>query len=314
MAAILSEARTIKFRVTFRHGDPPLEGVMKVSQKKFINEPQSEILGHAVDRLLEMNRVPPIAYVEIPLSWLQLAGDHMPVIYTEWLTAFVLEFEDVQHLIKPHPIDHKVIHVSLQLWLYDIHPMADTTLSVPEHVWKDWFQGNTVVPRAYAKAAPEISDLIVLDYVLANTDRSLHKNNFVVGGCVSHCKNGKHSPKNATVPAMFVHLDQGSSFYKDKPPPPHINPLTAPEGKDESSFCKFRKNTIKRLDYLRTHQTKAKNTHTLFLSLKEQIHPEIISHIRESMIQAAQRRLDALVHHVRWCVKKYGEDPVHYFD
>lgn len=75
MSAVLSFARTIKFRITYRHGSPPLQAIMKVwpcasetpiptslprpqqvAQKKFLFEPYAEVLGFAIDRILRVTR------------------------------------------------------------------------------------------------------------------------------------------------------------------------------------------------------------------------------------------------------------------
>ena len=48
----------------------------------------SQLLGFYVDRILKINRVPPTAWVELPLSWIQAAVNNMDPLYIEWFEVF----------------------------------------------------------------------------------------------------------------------------------------------------------------------------------------------------------------------------------
>eukprot|EP00906_Rhabdomonas_costata_P005294 RCo007959 len=227
MASTLSQARTIKFRITFRHGEPsPLRAIVKISQKKFLFEPHAEYLAFHLDRVLGLNRVPPTAWVYLPLTWIMACVTVMPPMYAQWVNLFVLEHPDVQPVIKRDPNNgERLIGVSVQLWMLDVVPLMDSVYSNRPH-----------------EAAPQLSDLYVFDFLLGNSDRST-KNTYVVGGCArDHCGAPKTRSK---IPTQLIYLDQGSSFYKR--PPPAGNPLTDPGNGVNSTFCKFRLSTYDRL-------------------------------------------------------------------
>uniref|UniRef100_A0A7S1IBH9 1-phosphatidylinositol 4-kinase n=1 Tax=Eutreptiella gymnastica TaxID=73025 RepID=A0A7S1IBH9_9EUGL len=155
---------------------------------------------------------------------------------------------------------------------------------------------------------PEVSDLMVFDYILCNTDRRVTKNNYAIRSCIKNCRPQDPQPKPGH--PMFVHIDQGSSFYKKTGP--EGNPLTGIPDRP-NRFCRgFRKTTAKRVIDM---SSKKSRHHTLWDNLKKRVPDHIIKHVGRDHVKAAQDRLDLLAQHLtETCPKHFSEEEIHMFD
>eukprot|EP01059_Diplonema_ambulator_P003781 TRINITY_DN13483_c0_g1_i1.p1 TRINITY_DN13483_c0_g1~~TRINITY_DN13483_c0_g1_i1.p1 ORF type:complete len:441 (+),score=39.68 TRINITY_DN13483_c0_g1_i1:92-1414(+) len=194
MASVLSIARTIKFKVRFKSG---AEGVLKLSQFKFLNEPYAELMGYEVDRALGINRVPPVAWVAIPVSWVRAVAGTMPPMYTQWVEKFVFGNKVVAKGVKTRcPFREESIRASLQIWVEGVVRYRKSSI----YLNRNQLKSKHTLPEdpSLTPHARELSDSIVFDYLICNNDRT-DKNTFAV-------------------PPRMIYLDQGSSFYGRDPP------------------------------------------------------------------------------------------------
>eukprot|EP00667_Euglena_gracilis_P011530 EG_transcript_11794 len=295
MASIMALARTIKFKVKYKQNN--IRAIAKVPQNNFPFEPHSEFLGFRIDRLLGMNKIPPTAWVEIPVSALK---DSLSVItdtsFHEWVTRDVFDFPEVRQQLRdrngaPH------LAVSMQLWMSDVHPLQDSAWAIDRH-WQPYFYPST--PLRTHEVLPHLSDLAVLDFVLANPDRRLDKNTYVAGGCQRNCERRRGELPHIG-PITLVPIDQGSSFYTNVPP--DNNPLT-PRGND---FCRFRRTTVQHLKAMHN----GGHRQNPFSTAVTKHLPKVIVHVvRQTRIQWAQERLDTLVQHIEDCERRFGTEQV----
>ena len=228
LPSVLSVARTIKFRVTFRDGN---RGVLKVPQNKFLFEPFSEYLAFHADRVLQTGRVPPTAWVSVARSWLESAAALMPAMYAQWVERFVFEHARVRPLLRPRcPFAQEAIQVSVQLWLEGVGPYYGSPHEVRKA--RRYYAGTA---EAVAETVEEwgaarrsgllsLSDSFVFDYLIGNNDRSA-KNTFAG-------------------PRGLVYIDQGSSFYGRGAP--RASPLLLSK-KSTPTLCVFRRSLERRV-------------------------------------------------------------------
>eukprot|EP01012_Entosiphon_sulcatum_P051934 TRINITY_DN71324_c0_g1_i1.p1 TRINITY_DN71324_c0_g1~~TRINITY_DN71324_c0_g1_i1.p1 ORF type:complete len:515 (-),score=94.16 TRINITY_DN71324_c0_g1_i1:75-1619(-) len=325
MSSILSFARTLKLKATLAHSPSSssssassssssslLKAVMKVSQRKFLFEPYSELLGYWVDRILGMNRVPPTGWVEMPVDWLRAAVAHMPNEYVRWLQQYVLDNGEIKAAMRRGGggggggADVRFMSFSLQLWMHDVHSITDTQLQIPHDYLRYCDSRMAAVPAKYRNGIGEMSDLTVFDFIIGNTDRGFGKNNYAVGGCKpSNCP--KDPSQRHRGPPQLIHLDQGSAFYKR--PGPQGNPLTPAQGSN-STFCRFRRRTGERLLALANRKGRPKSE-TLWGQLKANVPAVVFRFVKDSRVYAAQDRLDLLVKHIRQhCLVSHTESEV----
>eukprot|EP01012_Entosiphon_sulcatum_P032025 TRINITY_DN40763_c0_g1_i1.p1 TRINITY_DN40763_c0_g1~~TRINITY_DN40763_c0_g1_i1.p1 ORF type:complete len:814 (-),score=81.86 TRINITY_DN40763_c0_g1_i1:13-2454(-) len=299
MVAIMAFARTVKFKVRF--DQPNLKAILKVPQDKFPFEPFSECLAYWVDRIIGLNRVPPTAWVSVPIAWLRKAvKDHADPERAAELEHTFFNYYLVKKRVGSNPNVTAELEVSLQLWIDDLHPLQDTVWSVPHDWWMLFRVGKPLPSRLSAeklKALPLVSDQVVYDYILGNPDRRPGKNNYVVGGCRRGCGSGGRQNVTASTPVHMVHVDQGSSFYVHGGP--DGNPLTATE-RGNSSFCRFSNTMIQNLRKLASTKSpyRTGSGPTLFSELKRLVPPSVIETIKEGRVWYAQERLDAVLAHV----------------
>eukprot|EP00668_Euglena_longa_P035488 GGOE01045586.1.p1 GENE.GGOE01045586.1~~GGOE01045586.1.p1 ORF type:complete len:448 (-),score=132.77 GGOE01045586.1:489-1706(-) len=304
MSATLNFARTIKFRVTFRHStkDRPLKAILKVPQKKFVLEPYSELLGFKVDRLMGIKRVPPTGWLELPLEWLQLAVNRMDDIYIQWFKSFVVEYDQIQPLMRTDKYGEKHVNVSLQLWMYGLHPLEDTSMMPPAE-WEDFLRAKVPVPPAWRPLMAELSDLLAFDFIIGNSDRGPHKNNYAIRSCLRNCGG---DPRPDDGPPIFVHVDQGSAFYRAVGP--DANPYTSLAANPAGRCWLFRRSTAKRIQDL---ASKSSRHHTLLDQLRKKTPDMVLQHIGFDLVRAAQDRLDQLAQHLGAACSK---DPSPFLD
>eukprot|EP01064_Diplonema_japonicum_P024205 TRINITY_DN34710_c0_g1_i1.p1 TRINITY_DN34710_c0_g1~~TRINITY_DN34710_c0_g1_i1.p1 ORF type:complete len:435 (+),score=84.73 TRINITY_DN34710_c0_g1_i1:34-1305(+) len=216
MASILSQARTIKFKVKMYHQN--VTAILKVSQYKFLYEPYAELLAYNLDRLLEVNRIPPVAWVSVPVDWLRAVASTQDAMYTQWVEKFVFSNKVVSKTLKPRcPFKNDAtIRASLQLWVDNVVRYRKSEMAVKQGLSK--LTGKIDFKETDTFGLSELSSSLVFDYLIANNDRT-EKNTF------------------ATVDKM-IYLDQGSSFYGRDPPRGTPLRITA---KHNTSVCVFSK-------------------------------------------------------------------------
>jgi hypothetical protein len=121
------------------------------------------------------------------------------------------------------------VGVSVQLWMYNLHRLADTGLKVGDV--GDWLAGKLPSTQEFPhfkQSLHELSLMSALDYAIGNEERGVGKNCFVQGLCERHCGGPAALPQElaAEVHApRVILLDQGQGFY---PAPTRV--VDDPEG------------------------------------------------------------------------------------
>eukprot|EP01064_Diplonema_japonicum_P033721 TRINITY_DN672_c1_g8_i1.p1 TRINITY_DN672_c1_g8~~TRINITY_DN672_c1_g8_i1.p1 ORF type:complete len:528 (+),score=98.49 TRINITY_DN672_c1_g8_i1:53-1636(+) len=308
------DERTVKFKATFKV-DPRLKVIIKVPQKLFPYEAMSEVGSYAADRVMNLNRVPPTAWVMVPVQTLEASakeyGDSIKLIprfaedskvttFYEWVMKDFINYNRKKGLVT----DDELVGVSVQLFIADVRPLLSSDLAIPWVAHNDSWQVH-LSPSQPFKAKYSIgfirqSELAMYDYVLGNGDRSPNKNNFVVGACRHHHTKSKcgSGPKHPGAPS-FVTLDNGLMFMYELIPgrsPDGPNPLL------KSSFCLFEKKLLARL----------KELHEMGFSVElEKVLPKKLKKfITAKLLHRCDHRLSKLLEQLSSCIDKYGEDAV----
>lgn len=214
MSSVLNTGRTIKFKVYLRHLGA--KAVLKVSQKKFVLEPASEVMAYHMDRELGLFRVPPTVWMPVPVDYIRAAAAAVDTFYVQWVDGFVLKYRDSRHLLSTVN-GVRCVNVSLQLWINNVRDADDTDLRPVPHTRRKL---ECRSPSSAAPASPEdvfgpaeqhvlgeLSDMAVFDLVVGNQDRWFGHNSFVAQG----------RPGGA-LPSRYIYIDQGSSFYRSTTP------------------------------------------------------------------------------------------------
>eukprot|EP01062_Namystynia_karyoxenos_P035633 TRINITY_DN26061_c0_g1_i1.p1 TRINITY_DN26061_c0_g1~~TRINITY_DN26061_c0_g1_i1.p1 ORF type:complete len:540 (+),score=146.17 TRINITY_DN26061_c0_g1_i1:74-1693(+) len=307
--SVLMDARTLKFRVTFR-GAPRLRGVIKLPQLRFKYEPYSELLGYSTDRLLGIGRVPPTAWTDVPVSWLRAsAAVAMPAFYVQWLEMYTLNATGLRHLVHgASESSAGFISVSVQLWMHGVRRLRATPMQ-PPHVHSFMLDPGSRAkwpPRGFGPltrwALAELSDMYVFDHIIGNNDRTVKKNSFAVGECSGRANRSQQGewdcsdasaddaesdPDPHRMRPRFVFIDQGSSFY-------HTYPGRSSHFKANSTVCRFRRRTIERVRaFGGNNRTRPLERAILNRLPKRFLYPKGMS--RRFQIQGAQMRLDGLI-------------------
>lgn len=308
-ASYLHTGRTIKFRATLRCEG--VEALVKVSQHKFLLEPCAEVAAHAVDDALGMRRVPPTAWAEFPLEWLEAAtGEFMNTFFVQWVNAFVYTDARVAPLISGTPPS---MGVSAALWVKGLRPFAPkSSMMVPagysQYLDPSRWPLAKFPPNARHRFAA-VADLVLLDYVITNSDRSLFRNNAVGGDpCRPRCSPGEWdiaAPVPAT--ARYVHIDQGSAFYRR--PGPEGNPLTPLSTGDAGTrvpICRVRRATWEAVERMAAPHKGLEEAIAAVGGAKA-----VTQCLRVSQVRATQARLDAYARHFRkHCLAEFPPEEV----
>eukprot|EP00659_Diplonema_papillatum_P022728 gene22728-34803_t len=288
MSSILSKARTIKF--VMQTSDPAVKAVLKIPQFKFVVEPYSEYASFSIDRLLNLRRVPPTAWVAVPVDWLRASmAVLMPSEYVQWVECFVFNHKQTKNHVKEWQPGVLSIYVSVQLWMKDVHELRSTSLRLSKSVVEEGLDpasGYGATSKIETWALEETSDLKVFDFIIANQDRTLLKNTFAVGKCGEPPWDCDSFADLKRVPHM-VFLDQGSSL------------VAVRDQSMSSTVCKFRK---------RTFEAARQLVGKALSKAMEQRLPRIgfFDHWDKRQTAGAQTRLNSLVEHIKKCKEKYG--------
>eukprot|EP01062_Namystynia_karyoxenos_P005754 TRINITY_DN11991_c0_g1_i1.p1 TRINITY_DN11991_c0_g1~~TRINITY_DN11991_c0_g1_i1.p1 ORF type:complete len:488 (+),score=134.24 TRINITY_DN11991_c0_g1_i1:89-1552(+) len=314
MYAILSDARTIKFRVTLRADQG--QAIVKLPQYKFMFEPYAELMAFHADRLLGLYRVPPVVWTLVPADWFRAAAAvSMPAFYVQWLERYVLSRRELHDAVRPWP-QHWTgsmpgLWVSAQLWMHGVKHLRSTAVQPPPSYSQllDPSSGWWPPPRGSLGLwqLGELSDLFLFDFIIGNSDRTVSKNAFAVGSCNSvsawDCSEGDGVPE-ARRPRM-VYVDQGSSFYGMDGP--RRSPLRSSAKRGNSTVCRFRRRTAERVFRLRGD--------ALRRGLVGRI-PRgsgFWSHARKWQPEGAQKRLQQVAQQLERCLAKFGGAAVYPF-
>ena len=251
------EQRTIKYRCSIwnRQRTAVLGAIIKVPQMLFPREPFSEVMAHRLDRLLGINRVPPMALLVADVGVLQnisthRATRHVPMdpeflqesrvtSYDEWiardLVSFVRNNKGV-HYVAPNRTH---VHITAQLFMNEVRPLLESQLIVPYSKknpgWHRWFIPGWAEMPINNASLYGLSELAIFDFITMNSDRSPNKNNFAIGGC-KRCGPERRRPSGLA--PTLLHLDQGMALWGSG----HIL-SHSPIGKqrDKVKFCIFYK-------------------------------------------------------------------------
>eukprot|EP00754_Rhynchopus_humris_P008610 Rhum_TRINITY_DN13782_c0_g1::Rhum_TRINITY_DN13782_c0_g1_i1::g.64339::m.64339 len=195
LPSVLEVARTIKFKVTFKNGQ---NAMMKLSQSKFRFEPYSEFFSYLVDRELGFNKVPPVAWVVLPKSWIQSVSSTIAnPLYAQWVEQFMFQNKYINTAVKERcPFQQDTVGVSVQLWMGQVGPFFESKL----YSTRTALAGRPLAKKLTAQQKKDLgdySDLVVFDYLIANTDRT-RKNTFAG-------------------PNRLLAIDNGGCFYSRSP-------------------------------------------------------------------------------------------------
>lgn len=324
MSAILSTGRTIKFRLFLRNG---AVAVMKVPQKKFVLEPSSEIMAYETDRLMNFRRVPPTAWVSFPVKYLQAASaskriDYADGFYSQWFQQFVLDYQQsAAALHKDKATGEKMLHVSLQLWMHDVHNADETALRPPEHHASLMDAGSTFPPDAsnWTRAAiAELSDVSLFDFIIGNSDRWFGHNSFAYGGCgVAPAAGGRRASctlpppeKRISGPPAYAFIDQGSSFYRAGPPEENLYYGGAKDRPTSDQLCRLRRATAETIVAL----GKPAAADVDYLAQMVRRLPKGIFAIGSKyLVKAARTRVELLTQMITKCTEHHPREQV-FFD
>ena len=342
MASILSTGRTIKFKVFYRHNHT--QAVIKVSQKKFVLEPSSEVMAFHTDRVLGILRVPPAAWAPLPVDFLKAAAASMDAFYVQWFQKFVLDYEQVKPLKSTNCFVGRgkrassggCLNVSIQLWLADVHPAEESSVSPPRKYRAALELLNTSSDDSkaarHAEAAKdlasrsgfrlavgELANQFLFDFIIGNSDRWFGHNSFALGGCSSEkCFDDyrKRPWMQSRSSARLAFIDQGSSFYGRSGP--EMNPFT----KNVGSLCRFNAATASRLLEMippgpagleAGGKTPQKPGYALYKHVKDRL-PKGIFYVASSyLLKAAGTRAERVAKQVRDCLSNFTKSDVLYF-
>eukprot|EP00754_Rhynchopus_humris_P045502 Rhum_TRINITY_DN4965_c0_g1::Rhum_TRINITY_DN4965_c0_g1_i1::g.16189::m.16189/K20825/FAM20B; glycosaminoglycan xylosylkinase len=307
------DSRTIKFKVSFKHA--PLAAMVKVPQRSFPGEPQSEVGAFHADRVVGVNRVPPTAWAHVPVHTFMAAakaeGGHMKLVaqfardsgladtasFYEWCDKDFKQFVEHKGLVA----DGKV-GVSVQLFVADVRRLLTSALSIPykahDGSWARWLDPRHPFNESIRTSMYHISELVTFDYVLGNTDRSPNKNNFVVGACQGHKCHG--DPKGfGPHPGHpdFIHLDNGMCFYQ-----PQRNPINGKQW----TMCVYQKKIVANLRALAA----AEGEGTFSAQMKKRLPRDVWKGIGGPKMRACEDRTKELLAKVDACLQTYDEDIV----
>ncbi|RNF26371.1 uncharacterized protein Tco025E_01331 [Trypanosoma conorhini] len=223
LSSLLASGRTIKFLLSFRHGN--VTAVVKLPQKKFELEPASETVAFHMDRVLGFRRVPPTAWVQIPVDYIKAAAASLGLFYAHWVESAVFTLKRAKAVTSrcedarlrnvlggPGP---KCILASVQLWMWDVHLVEQTSFArhmprlpakrrgpggrksglkfAPDAAEDDWMEkilgsaqtraGGGGTPPSPDLLARERWDQMAFDAIIANYDRWQGHNSYVLAAC-----------------------------------------------------------------------------------------------------------------------------------
>eukprot|EP00672_Neobodo_designis_P024914 CAMPEP_0174846144 /NCGR_PEP_ID=MMETSP1114-20130205/12151_1 /TAXON_ID=312471 /ORGANISM="Neobodo designis, Strain CCAP 1951/1" /LENGTH=575 /DNA_ID=CAMNT_0016080407 /DNA_START=87 /DNA_END=1814 /DNA_ORIENTATION=+ len=327
-AAYLKNGRTLKFKIMYHHGN--LTAIVKVSQRKFFYEAVSEYLAYQIDRALGISRVPPTAYVPLPIDFMKAASATVSPFYTQWFDLFIPNYDltkDNLVAVDTVPTSHALWGkaaslVAIQVWMHDVHSALMGYLAV-NYEQDDYFYKKFYDPEDAHKFPPtkkhrlqalgDLCDRFIFDFIIGNTDRGMNDhNNFAYGGCSERgtaCHVPKEPWKRTKGPAKYAFIDHGSSFYSHREP--EGSPFTGNET-TRYPICRFRRSTYDTLKrFVRSDSDRKHHIRPLF--------DHVISHlpkrkffnvVRKSVVKTIQDRLEKVVVLVDRCVAKHGADRV----
>ena len=293
------DQRTIKFKITFT--DKRISAIVKVPQRSFPAEAMSEVGAYNADRVLHINRVPPTAWVQVPVQKIVDAAVHGQEknkkmvekfakeagisTYEEWLHQDFVKYVSGKGLVTDENVG-----VSVQLFIADVRRFLDSTLSIPYKAhngsWARWLDPLHPFDENIRTSIYHLSELATFDFILGNSDRSPNKNNFVVGACVNKCRDPPHPG-----PPSFIHIDNGMCFYS-----PQRNPINGKEW----PMCIFQKTVIEHLRTLSNFDEQ----------MKSRTPPEVYKLISGTRIKACQGRISQVLVKVDQCLGKFEESVV----
>ena len=281
LPSVLSIARTIKFIVTFIDGT---QGVLKIPQKKFLFEPYSEYISFEADRELGFNKIPNTALIPLPVSWLRSVASTLDDgFYAYWIEHFVFNFGAVKKNIAkgrcPFP-EQETIMCSIQIWMSGVEILHATQYRPKGAMKKLQSLSDNLIVENERKALSELSNMLVFDFIISNSDRSA-KNTFAI-------TSGSHT--------SVVLIDQGSSFYSRDPPRGHPLRHTA---KHSASVCVFSSNTIHTLQKYSKKDLFKKN---MMIRLRS-----AAGFWKTWQIKSAQQRIITLMGVIKYCEETYPD-------
>jgi hypothetical protein len=329
MGRTLRIGRTAKLMAHYKAAG--IRAIVKVPQRKFPHEAQSEYVAYLVDRALGILRVPPTGFAFVPHILLRRGFENVTDVDKNESLAFV-EDEVWRHVTLTNSNYNKVVDgvpalgVSLQLWMNDVHPMVHTSLSPPakfrellvmEHrAGKKLVRGAPVPPK-FARSITELMRMTIFDFIIGNDDRNPpEKNTYVAGGCKSYCRGStvfyfKDEPQ-------IVLIDQGRSIHF--PGDPEGNLLSAGTAGSGDVCRNFPQDIVQRALDLSHNMSSVGSlvrrsssppsadseggsfSETLERILLSSADSKVIAVLQEDRIHFVQNRLERFLMHVQHCI------------
>eukprot|EP00999_Lentomonas_sp_LEN2_P002961 NODE_81_length_2424_cov_65.736178_g60_i0.p1 GENE.NODE_81_length_2424_cov_65.736178_g60_i0~~NODE_81_length_2424_cov_65.736178_g60_i0.p1 ORF type:complete len:493 (+),score=43.67 NODE_81_length_2424_cov_65.736178_g60_i0:178-1656(+) len=304
-------ARTVKFSIEFV--DTPLRAILKVPQKKHPIEPYSEYAAFEADRLLHYHRVPPTAWVYVPIRTLEevveASGKDLTVrpddvqfnstSWYEWVQVHFFDYVERKQKLQRDRRGTYVLGVSVQLWVADVAELLDSVYRIPykevHRQWHFWFDPSRyTIPDYFAMPLHHLAQQMLFDWVIGNDDRSPNKNSYVVGGCASrYCRGSGVSHPG---PPYFVYIDQGMAFYDDPERAVFMH---------NDSFCIFRRRSV---DHLKRFVGPQRSFASAFAS---RLPTEVFRSIGGSKVmEECQSRVERALRQVSSCLRRFPKSAV----
>ncbi|KAH9577424.1 hypothetical protein LSM04_005201 [Trypanosoma melophagium] len=313
MSSRLTQGRTIKFKLRYAHNN--VEAIVKVSQQKFFFEATSEYLAFSVDRALNFSRIPTSVFVQLPLDYMKVATAYS-VLFSQWIDRFVFQYNYTKRNFLPcsYPTNNQpkiflCAHVTIQLWMYDVHSALSTFLALPYEldnafIAKYYTPGHHLWPpkNSRLRAIGDVHDRSIFDFLIGNTDRGMNDhNNFVYGGC-SDRTTCRRPPKSERIKglAKYAFIDHGSSFYSHREPKDN-----AFFGEiDRIPICRFRRSTYTTMSNFREGDP-SNPQYPLVMHIRKSLSPFIFRVTHLSVFQKIQTRLEKILNIVERCLERH---------
>ncbi|RNF09324.1 hypothetical protein TraAM80_02274 [Trypanosoma rangeli] len=178
LSSLLASGRTIKFLLSFRHGN--VTAVVKLPQGKFELEPASETVAFHMDRLLAFRRTPPTAWVQIPVDYIKAAAASLGPFYVHWVESEVFKLkrakavisrcEDSRLINQLGGSNLKCILASVQLWLWDVHLVEQSTFAGDMRLHRSVKRRRGDNRKPGLKVAPGVKDDEWMERLLRNNN------------------------------------------------------------------------------------------------------------------------------------------------
>eukprot|EP00667_Euglena_gracilis_P014494 EG_transcript_15031 len=275
-------------------------------------EPYNEYTAYQLDRLLRLNYVPPMGWVDVPFAVLRQAVHHDPAVphmvfknisVGERLETFLINWTRTHGYARTRVDGQEGVRALLILWMHGLQRLDRTALRFPQsetksHLWWRLFhprlsRNATITPKL-AISLDHHSDMFVFDHLCNNPDRDLDNNIFALEGCMPTCSNDSWPHPG---PPEYVHLDHGRAFHPTMVRWLPENPFHG-FPRERARLCRFRRPLIHRLRQLNA-------TGGLVAQLRRLLPHRVASALPS--LRLADKRAREVLNRADKCIARYGE-------